>query len=585
MEKIPYVNHPCTRCVIILLAATLTFGLIACDSAVAQEAQGLEPSGQPGDKRPPLIEKEPLGPPPSLEIPPPPPPEEKLPGKLPLARVYVRKVIVTGSTVFSEEDLATVTAPYEGREVTSEDLEALRKELTVLYISNGFITSGAVIPDQTVKDGVIRLHIIEGQLKNIAIENNKYLRDSYYRKRIARKTDPPLQIGSLQEQLGILQQNPRIQRLNAELKPSVNLGESELDVTVEENLPLKFWAGFDNYIAESVGGEQIQASGAHLSLTGNGDILSLTLGAAEGLQPKVDAWYSFPFTARDTSITLRYRKNDFDVVRNIFEALNIETDNDIYTISLRDPIYRTTNLEIGLEGIAEHKRQKTTLMDLPFSFEPGAVEGEVKISALRFAQDLTYRTRSTVIAARSQFSLGVDALDATISALDIPDGQYFVWLGQFQWLQRLQTWNQQLFFRTYAQFSADPLVSLEQYAVGGRFTVRGYPENFFVRDNAVVASIETRIPLIEHQSWADYIQVVPFFDYGWAENTDFPTPPGPKDIYSVGVGLRWAATLFPKAKLRPQFEVYYGYKLRDVELPEDTLQEKGVHFQIAISAL
>ena len=501
-----------------------------------------------------------------------------------MALVYARKIIVTGSTIFSEKDFARVTAPYESREITSEDLESLRKELTLLYIKNGFITSGVVIPDQTIKDGVIRLQVIEGQLKNITVENNKYLRDSYYKRRIARRTDPPLRIGSLQQQLGFLQQNPRIQRLNAELKPGVNLGESDLDVTVEENLPLKLWLGFDNYISESVGGEQIQASGAHLSLTGNGDVLSLTLGAAEGLRPKVDAWYSFPFTARDTSITFRYRKNDFDVVRNIFEPLDIETDNDIYSISLRDPVYRTANLEIGLEGIAEHKRQKTTLLDLPFSFEPGAVEGEVKVSVLRFAQDLTYRTRTKVIAARSQFSLGVDALDATISGSDIPDGEYFVWLGQFQWLQRLQTWNQQLFFRTYAQVSADPLVSLEQYAVGGRFTVRGYPQNFFVRDNAVVASIETRIPLIEQRSWADYIHVVPFFDYGWAKNTDFPTPPGPKEIYSVGVGLRWASAPFTRAKLQAQFEVFYGYKLRDVDIPEETLQEKGVHFQVAISS-
>lgn len=572
------------RHVIVSFISVLLIGIFAYCAVFAQESQGLEPSGQPGDRLPPLIEKKPIGQQPEMALPPLSPPTKKMSGELPEARVYVHKIIVTGSTVFSEENLSKVTAPYEGREVTMEDIESLRKELSVLYINNGYITSGAVIPDQILKDGVVRLHILEGKLRNIEIENNKYLRDSYYKKRIARGADSPLHIGSLQQQLGILQENQRIQRLNVELKPSVNLGESNLDVAVEENLPYKFWTGFDNYISESVGGEQIQVSGAHMSLTGNGDILSLTLGAAEGLEPKVDVWYTFPITARDTSITLRYRKNDFDVVRDIFEALNIETDTDIYSIGLRDPIYRTPNLEIGLEGIAEHKRLKTTLLDRPFSFEPGAVNGEVKVSALRFAQDLIYRTQSTVIAARSQFSIGVDALDATITSSDIPDGEFFAWQGQFQWLQRLKTWNQQLFFKTYAQFSADPLVSFEQYTVGGRFTVRGYPENFFVRDNAVVASVETRIPLIENQPWADYIQLVPFFDYGWATNTNFPTPPGPKDIFSVGLGLRWAVTIFPKAKLKPQFEVFYGYKLRDIDIEEESLQEEGIHFQFSISA-
>jgi len=46
--------------------------------------------------------------------------------------VFVREIRVTGSTVFSAEELAKVTAPYLNREVTSEDLEALRVALTLL---------------------------------------------------------------------------------------------------------------------------------------------------------------------------------------------------------------------------------------------------------------------------------------------------------------------------------------------------------------------------------------------------------------------------------------------------------------------
>ena len=584
MEKITDRKHSGKRHVIVFSISLLLLGVFSYCEAPAQEARGLEPSGQPGDKLPPLIKKEPLGPQPNIVLPPIAPEKKEMTGGLPEASVYVQKIIVTGSTVFSEEQLSEVTAPYEGRKVTMEEIESLRKELSIFYIDRGYITSGAVIPDQVVKEGVIQLHVIEGQLSDIDIKNNKHLRDSYYKKRIALGIDPPLQIKSLQQQLRFLQENQRIQRVNAELKPGLNLGESTLDVTVEENPPIQFWTAFDNYISESVGGEQLQVSGTHTSLTGNGDILSLTLGSAEGLEPKVDVWYSLPLTARDASITLRYRKNDFDVVRDLFEDLNIETKSDIYTISLRDPIYLTSDLEIGIEGIAEHKKQKTTLLDMPFSFEPGAINGEVTISALRFAQDLTYRTRSTVTAARSQFSIGVDALDANIIGTDVPDGEFFVWQGQFQWLHRLRPLRQQLFFKAYAQFSADPLVSFEQYAVGGRFTVRGYPENYFVRDNAVVASAETRIPLVENKKWADYIQLIPFFDYGWGENTDFPTPPGPRHIYSVGLGLRWTATINSTIKLKPFFEVFYGYRLKNIDIEEDSLQEEGIHFQFAIAA-
>ena len=62
---------------------------------------------------------------------------------------------MTGSTVFSDAELAEVTAPYRNRELTTEDLERVRLELTMLYVNKGYITSGAVIPDQDVTGNLI----------------------------------------------------------------------------------------------------------------------------------------------------------------------------------------------------------------------------------------------------------------------------------------------------------------------------------------------------------------------------------------------------------------------------------------------
>jgi hemolysin activation/secretion protein len=50
----------------------------------------------------------------------------------------------------------------------------------------------------------------------------------------------------------------------------------------------------------------------------------------------------------------------------------------------------------------------------PSELSPGAdEEGRTRISAIQFFQDWTKRNSREVIAARSQFSLGVGALDAT----------------------------------------------------------------------------------------------------------------------------------------------------------------------------
>ena len=93
-------------------------------------------------------------------LPPVPVPERR--GPISTVKVFVREIRVLGSTVFTPEELAQVTDPYRNREITSEDMEALRLAMTLLYVKHGYSTSGAVLPDQAITDGVLTLQIIEG---------------------------------------------------------------------------------------------------------------------------------------------------------------------------------------------------------------------------------------------------------------------------------------------------------------------------------------------------------------------------------------------------------------------------------------
>ena len=138
--------------------------LLPCVSAYAQEIIR-DPTGRAGEEPKPLPkELVPLAPP--IQVPAPAPPEEKVEPFL-LPRVYVREIKITGNTVFSDDTLKEVIAPFLNRELTDTDLESLRLALTFFYINKGYINSGAIIPDQTMMDGVITIHIIEGQADNI----------------------------------------------------------------------------------------------------------------------------------------------------------------------------------------------------------------------------------------------------------------------------------------------------------------------------------------------------------------------------------------------------------------------------------
>lgn len=104
-----------------------------------------------------------------------------------------------------------------------------------------------------------------------------------------------------------------------------------------------------------------------------------------------------------------------------------------------------------------------------------------------------------------------------------------------------------------------------------------------LRDRALITSLELRVPVIRNSRWADFIDVGPFVDFGRGWNKNRSTP-APQDISSVGVGLRWGVTFVSPVLLRPQFELYWGHRLRKVERPENTMQDNGFHFQVVVAA-
>jgi hemolysin activation/secretion protein len=570
-------------------------------NVIAQPVQAqvpLPPIFDPGGhsrEGPPLRGEEPLKPkPPPLEPSKPAPPAETQ-ERLPVVRVFVREYRFSGHSVFATEELQTVAAPYVNREVTTEDLESLRNAVTLMYVQRGYVTSGAILPDQAVTEGVILIHIIEGKVATINIEGARWLRPSYYQRRLALSAGPPVNIYNLHERLQLLQQDPRVQRINAELRRGAVSGESELNVRVSEYSPFKAWLDFNNYQPPAVRAERGLATIAHESLTGNGDRFRFTYGQSipmnntTGVFPLIDTSYSLPFTSYDTTFIAAYRRTDFEVVSDPFKPLDIKGHIEIFSFTLQQPVYRTLNHQVTLGVQGEYLYNKNTLLGQGFDFFSGYQNGVANVAALRFLQEWTYRSQDTVIGARSRFSVGLDVLDATINSGPVADGQYFSWLGQFQALHRFEEWaGTQLVGRIDMQLANDRLFPLEQVPVGGRYSVRGYREISLLRDNAFLFSIEPRLP-ISRWIWEgreDLLQLAPFFDYAraWAAKG---TTEDPTDLMSVGAGLR--TNFLPNNK--GYFEVYWGYRLRGSGIndpPYNTngnLQDHGVHLQLVLQVL
>ena len=506
------------------------------------------------------------------------------------AKVFVKDILFTGNTLFSDKILLDIAAPYKNKTITIEELDELRQKLTDLYTRNGYINSGAVIPDQKVVQGIIMFKIIEGRISNVEVSTDGRLQLSYIKKRLTFDPDTPLNIDTLYEKFQLFHLSPVIKRIKLEVSPGLSLGESIIQAAIEEERPWQMGIDFNNHRSPSVGEERGQISFFHQNVTGWGDAVDLKLGLTRGMDD-LSIGYTLPVTSDDTTLSLWFEKNDSEVIEAPFDVIDITGKSYTWKVTVKHPFYRRPKASFFMGMDAELRHSKTTLLGYPHAFSPGVnpLTGESDVTVIRFFQEWFLSSSSQVFAIRSSFSKGINAFDSTINSGE-PDSRFFSWLFQFQWARRFKDFQEsQLIFKTNFQISEDPLLSIEKFSVGGANTVRGYRENQFVRDNGVISSIEFRIPIFnlsfpsQHSNTPTLkknLQLAPFFDFGKVWNKKFSSSKAnqgtdAETIYSTGAGILWD----PMKRLHA--EVYFGWTLKDVEYQGDTLQDHGVHFSIS----
>ncbi|BAY80789.1 surface antigen D15 domain-containing protein [Calothrix parasitica NIES-267] len=499
-------------------------------------------------------------------------------GELP-QKITIDKIEVKGSTVFSEEDFDKITAPYTKRPITFAELLQLRSQLTQLYLDKGYITSGAFIPTQKFEDGTVEIEIIEGELEDIKVTGNGRLNSGYIRSRIKKGARKPLNREKLLESLQLLQLNPLIDKLSAELSAGTRPGESLLELKITETKTFNTQLSLDNGRSPAVGSFRRQIQVSEANLFGWGDSISGGYSNTDGSNA-FDFNYTLPINPRNGTLSFSYGTSDSDVIESPFNVLDIQSKSNYYELSLRQPIVETLNKELAVGITASRRESKASLFngEIPFPNSPGADEdGRTRISAVRFFQEWTNRSSSQVFALRSQFSVGLDALDSTINDSS-PDSRFYAWRGQAQWV-RLLARDTLFLLRGDVQFADRPLVPLEQIGIGGQESVRGYRQDALLTDNAVFASAEVRFPVARFPGENNLLQVAPFIDFGtaWNRGGRDDSNGGESEtetLLSLGLGLR----LQLQERLTARFD--WGIPLITVEGDKDTLQENGLYFSV-----
>jgi len=481
-----------------------------------------------------------------------------------------------GNTAFSDRELAEITKPFAGREITFAELIAAEAAVTQKYVAAGYINSGAVIPaNQTFsrQGAVVKIQIVEGGLDEIQITGNRRLNSNYLRSRLEIATRRPLNRDRLLQALQILQLDPLIANISAELQAGSRPENSRLEVRVKEADSFQGEVFTDNNRSPSVGSFRRGVRINQTNLLGLGDGLEVSYANTDGSN-ELNGSYTFPINPRNGTIRLSAGATRTNVIEEPFGAAGIEGKSRTYELTYRQPIVEKPDRNLALGVTLSRQESNTFLLGERFALSAGANErGETRVSTVRFFQEYVQRSSSQVFAARSQFSLGTDFLGATANDSG-PDSRFLAWRGQAQYV-RLLAPETLLIVRSDIQLADRPLLSLEQIGIGGVASVRGYRQDLLLTDNGAIAIAEVRIPVWRVPKVKGLLQVAPFIDFGvgWNHSGEKANPDSDK-LLGAGVGLLW--------QMGDQFNLRldYGIPLINAQSSDRTFQEKGIYFRI-----
>jgi hemolysin activation/secretion protein len=552
------------------------------DSSITQAPPRIEipPQDIPQPRPPqPEVPQEPIQLPPVQDLLPQPgtsqPPQE-IPGNVP-DTLFVRRFEVVGSTVFSPEELKKITDPFTNKNLTFAQLLQVRSLITQRYLDRKYVTSVAVLPPQALENGVVKIQIIEGAVAEINVVGNRRLHPAYVRSRVGLATQKPLNVDRLLEQLRLLQLDPLIASISADLQAGTQPGTSVLQVTISEAKTLSIIPSIDNGRSPSVGTFRRQLEVSQANLLGLGDSFRIGYTNTNGSNG-VDLSYAIPLNPRNGTLWLAYGSNRSKVIEEPFDVLDITSRSRYYELTYRQPIIQrpTQEFAMGLTFSRQESQTEIGLDDIgPFPLSPGADdEGRTRISALRFFQDYVQRSDRQVFAARSQFSFGLGLFNATQNE-GAPDSHFFSWRGQAQWT-RLLNRDTLLLVRGDLQLSDRALVPLEQFGIGGSETVRGYRQDALLTDNGFLFSTELRLPILRTGGGTGLLQLTPFVDVGTGWNRGGNNP-NPNTLVGAGLGLLWRQNDNLSVRLD------WGIPLVSTNSEKRSLQENGIYFSIRYS--
>ena len=455
---------------------------------------------------------------------------EPLPASQPFA---VRQVRIVGNTLFDTATLHALVAAAEGRSITLQQLEDLARQITVHYQAKGYLVSQAIVPAQTIKDGIVTIQVVEARLGKVVLDNQSRAATALLQATLA-----PLQAGGAVEQTSIdhallLISDISGLTINAVLKPGEQAATSDLVATVQ---PRPFVSG--NVSADNLGNPVTGRARLGATVTVNtplrlGDALSLSV-LSSGADMAIGLLdYESVVTGTGTRVgaavsTLRYK------LGGDFKALGGHGTANTWSLRAKQPFARSRafNLYGQIEADSLNLQDKVDSAGIQSARHVDTLSASVSGDS-RDALGLSL-WRLAVTGGQLRFSdTGAQQVDAVTTQTQ---GGFHKWNLSLTRLQGLSA-NTSALLNLSGQWTPANLDPSQKLSVGGAYNVRAYDMGSLSADQGYTVTVELQQRLSaawQVQAFVDGADVTINRKPWDSANTNRAS------LYGAGLGLEWS---------------------------------------------
>lgn len=488
-------------------------------------------------------------------------------------KINLQTVQIEGGTIYPLNELAAIYQPLIGRETSLADLIEATRNITRRYQQDGYLLSYAFLPQQTFDDGVARVVLVEGYVRDYQLQGDVGRVKSLLDKLVAKmQAERPLTRKTFERYTTLMTRIPGV-TVQAQVPPP---GTTDGATTLIAQASRKAFTSSMSTTEDNRNGTQALLGVSSNSQTSMGEQLSLS-----GLFPPGDddehyyrADYNQFLDAEGTQLSLSASRYRADPGTNVLLANGLELkphrENDRYSLGFSLPLIAASNelLTAGSRLYAVNDKTRYKVVGFPLS-----VEERTDIRALAFESDWRKADARQLRILSGGVYQGLDSMGAKTnnSALDL---DFFrVRVSGVQSDKFFDNWQGVISAALY--WSNDSLPDSERAVFGGQNFGRGYPDDQASGDKGWGVAYEINYSFNRDGNWVRILQPYVVLDRSksWFNKLAVQD----NDLSSAAIGLRFGDAKYYNVALeaakpmsdealdtfnrRPRYSISFSYQL------------------------